>query len=189
MIKGYDFEFQVYWLVYFNGEVCKGFIEFLLFVYFELLGQSSIFYVVFFICDFCKGDIESCLECMCFFFVFIFNDLENKMEKYYQIIFYLLFCLMGMYVDSEVKSVVGCVDVVIKMQDVIYVLEFKYDGMVWEVLVQINSRLYVVFYCKDGRCIVKVGINFDSVICIIGDWVIEVEDMVDNLQFVGGVIF
>lgn len=34
-----------------------------------------------------------------------------------------------MYVDSEVKSAVGRADVVIKMQDAIYVLEFKYDGL------------------------------------------------------------
>lgn len=62
------------------------------------------------------------------FFASIPNDLENKTEKHYQTIFYLLFRLMGMYVDSEVKSAVGRADVVIKMQDAIYVLEFKYDG-------------------------------------------------------------
>ena len=32
---------------------------------------------------------------------------------------------MGMYVDSEVKSAVGRADVVIKMQDAIYVLELN----------------------------------------------------------------
>lgn len=115
------------------------------------------------------------------FFASISNDLENKTEKHYQTIFYLLFRLMGMYVDSEVKSAVGRADVVIKMQDAIYVLEFKYDGTAREALAQINSRLYAVPYRKDGRRIVKVGINFDSATRTIGDWVIEVEDTVDNL--------
>ena len=180
-IKGYDPEFQVYRLAYPNGEVRKGFIESLLPAYLELPGQSSTFYVVSFIRDLRKGDIESCLERTRSFFASIPNDLENKTEKHYQTIFYLLFRLMGMYVDSEVKSAVGRADVVIKMQDAIYVLEFKYDGTAREALAQINSRLYAVPYRKDGRRIVKVGINFDSATRTIGDWVIEVEDTVDNL--------
>ena len=32
-----------------------------------------------------------------------------------------------------------------------------------------------------GLPVVKVGINFDSATRTIGDWVIEVEDTVDNL--------
>lgn len=180
-IKGYDPEFQVYRLAYPNGEERKGFIESLLPAYLELPGQSSTFYVVSFIRDLRKGDIESCLERTRSFFASIPNDLENKTEKHYQTIFYLLFRLMGMYVDSEVKSAVGRADVVIKMQDAIYVLEFKYDGTAREALAQINSRLYAVPYRKDGRRIVKVGINFDSATRTIGDWVIEVEDTVDNL--------
>ncbi|WP_368332840.1 PD-(D/E)XK nuclease domain-containing protein, partial [Phocaeicola sp. RTP21359st1_C8_RTP21359_211015] len=54
-------------------------------------------------------------------------------------------------------------------------------GTAREALAQINSRLYAVPYRKDGRRIVKVGINFDSATRTIGDWVIEVEDTVDNL--------
>ena len=35
---------------------------------------------------------------------------------------------MGQYVESEVKSSVGRADVVVQLQDVVYVFEFKYDG-------------------------------------------------------------
>lgn len=58
-------------------------------------------------------------------FASIPNDMNNKEEKHYQTIFYLLFRLMGQYVDAEVKSAVGRADVVIKMQEAIYVFEFK----------------------------------------------------------------
>ena len=54
-----------------------------------------------------KGDIESCLERTRSLFASIPNDLENKTEKHYQTIFYLLFRLMGQYVDTEVKSAIG----------------------------------------------------------------------------------
>lgn len=175
-IKGYDPEFQVYRLAYPNREVRKGFIESLLPAYIELPGQNSTFYVVSFIRDLRRGDIESCLERTRSFFASIPNDLENKTEKHYQTIFYLLFRLMGMYVESEVKSSVGRADVVIKMKDAIYVLEFKYDSTAREALAQIDSKHYAVPYHKDGRRIVKVGINFDSSTRTIGDWIIEVEN-------------
>ena len=51
---------------------------------------------------------------------------------------------MGQYVDTEVKSAVGRADVVIKMQDAIYVLEFKMDGTAEEALAQINSKGYAI---------------------------------------------
>ena len=62
---------------------------------------------------------------------------------------------------------------VIKMQDAIYVLEFKYDGTAREALAQINSRLYAVPYRKDGRRIVKVGINFSTEKRTIEGWKIN----------------
>ena len=78
------------------------------------------------------------------FFASIPNDLENKTEKHYQTIFYLLFRLMGQYVESEVKSSVGRADVVVQLQDVVYVFEFKYDGTPEEALAQIDSKQYAI---------------------------------------------
>lgn len=41
----------------------------------------------------------------------------------------------------QLKSAVGaCTDVVIKIQDAIYVLEFKYDSTAREALAQINQQ-------------------------------------------------
>ena len=169
-IKGYDPDFQIYRLAYPNGEVRKGFIESLLPAYVNLPGQSNTFYVVSFIRDLQKGNIESCLERTRSFFASIPNDLENKTEKHYQTIFYLLFRLMGQYVDAEVKSAIGCADMVVKLKDAIYVFEFKFDGTPEEALAQINSKQYAIPYQADGRRIVKVGVNFDSATCTIGEW-------------------
>ena len=100
---------------------------------------------------------------------------ENKQEKHYQTIFYLLFRLMGQYVDTEVKSAIGRADVVVKMQDAIYVFEFKVDGTPEEALEQINSKGYIIPYQPDHRKVVKVGVNFDSATRSIGDWKIVEE--------------
>lgn len=169
-IKGYDPMFQIYTLGYPNGEVRKGFIEALLPSYVRCPSQNNTFYVISFLRDLLKGDVESCLERTRAFFASIPNDLENKTEKHYQTIFYLLFRLMGQYVDAEVKSAVGRADVVVRLQDAIYVFEFKYDGTPDEALAQIESRQYAIPYGAEWRRVVKIGVNFDSATRTIGEW-------------------
>ena len=128
-----------------------------------------------FIRDLRKGDIESCLERTRSFFASIPYDLENKTEKHYQTIFYLLFRLMGQYVDAEVKSAVGRADVVVRLTDAVYVFEFKYDGTPEEALAQIDSKQYALPFKADGRKVFKVGVNFDSTTRSIGDWKVVAE--------------
>ena len=169
-IKGYDSDFQIYTLAYPNKEVRKGFIENLLPTYVHRARENNTFYVVSFIRDLRKGDIESCLERTRSFFASIPHDLENKTEKHYQTIFYLLFRLMGQYVDVEVQSAIGRADVVLKLSDAIYVFEFKFDGTPEEALAQIEGKNYAIPFQSDGRRIVKIGVNFDSTTRTIGEW-------------------
>ena len=138
--------------------------------YIHRFSRENSFYLMTFIQDLMKGDIESCLERTRSFFASIPYDLENKTEKHYQTIFYLLFRLMGQYVDAEVKSAVGRADVVVRLADAVYVFEFKYDGTPDEALAQIDSKQYAIPYQSDGRRIVKIGVNFDSATRTIGEW-------------------
>ncbi|MBQ8501099.1 MAG: ATP-binding protein [Bacteroides sp.] len=172
-IKNFDPMFRTYTLAYPNSEVRYGFTEALLPRYVHRFPRENTFYIVSFLQDLMKGDIESCLERTRSFFASIPHDLENKTEKHYQTIFYLLFRLMGQYVDVEVKSAVGRADVVLKLTDAIYVFEFKYDGTPEEALAQINSKQYTIPYQADGRRIVKIGVNFDSTTRTIGEWKVE----------------
>ncbi len=172
-IKGYDPAFRLYRLAYPNGEVRYGFTESLLPGYVHRFPRENTFYAVSFIRDLQKGDIESCLERTRSFFASIPNDLENKTEEHYQTIFYLLFRLMGQYVETEVKTAVGRADAVVKLPDAVYVFEFKFDGTPEEALAQINSKQYAVPYQADGRRVVKAGVNFDSATRTIGGWVVE----------------
>lgn len=172
-IKGYDPDFQTYRLAYPNKEVRKGFIESLIPSYVHLFARENTFYVVSFIKDLRSGDLNSCLERTRSFFASIPYDLENNLEKHYQTIFYLLFRLMGQYVDAEVKSAIGRADVVVRMQDAVYVFEFKVDGTPEEALAQINSKQYAIPFNAGHRRVIKVGINFDSTTRTIGEWGIE----------------
>ena len=58
----------------------------------------------------------------------------------------------------------------LKMQDAIYVFEFKVDGTPEEALKQINSKGYAIPYQPDQRKVMKVGVNFDSATGTIGEW-------------------
>ena len=169
-IKGYDPMFKSYTLAYPNSEVRYGFTEALLPRYVHRFPRENTFYIVSFLQDLMKGDIESCLERTRSFFASIPHDLENKTEKHYQTIFYLLFRLMGQYVDVEVKSAIGRADVVLKLTDAIYVFEFKFDGTPEEALAQIEGKNYAIPFQSDGRRIVKIGVNFDSTTRTIGEW-------------------
>ena len=171
-IKDYDPEFQLYTLAYPNKEVRKGFIESLMPAYVHLPARENTFYVVSFIKDLQVGNLDQCMERIKSFFASIPNDMNNKEEKHYQTIFYLLFRLMGQYVDAEVKSAIGRADVVVKMPDAIYVFEFKVDSTPEEALEQINSKKYAIPYQVDHRKVIKVGVNFDSATRTIGEWII-----------------
>lgn len=105
--------------------------------YLERSARESNFYITSFVKDLMKGNIESCMVRTQAFFASIPNDLDTKTEKHYQTIFYLIFKLMGQYIDTEVKSAIGRADVVVKLQDTIYVFEFKIDGTADEALAQI----------------------------------------------------
>lgn len=50
--------------------------------------------------------MEKCMDRLTAFFASIPYDLDNKTEKHYHTIFYLLFSMMGLYVESEVRSAV-----------------------------------------------------------------------------------
>lgn len=172
-IKDYDPLLNIYTLAYPNREVRKGFLESLIPAYIHVMPTKDTFYIASFIRDLMKGDVESCMVRTQSFFASIPNDLENKTEKHYQTIFYLIFRLMGQYVDAEVKSATGRADVVVKLEDAVYIFEFKIDGTAEEALAQINEKGYAIPYQSDHRRVVKIGVNFSSETRTVGNWIIE----------------
>ena len=99
------------------------------------------------------------------------NDLENKTEKHYQTIIYLIFSLLGYYIQSEVKSAIGRADAVCRTKDRIYVFEFKVDGSDEDALKQIDDKGYLIPYkAEEGMELVKVGVNISTQTRTIDAW-------------------
>ena len=78
-----------------------------------------------------------------------------------------------MYVDVEVRTPKGRVDVVMRAIHTLYVIELKLDKSADSALVQINLKNYPERFVLCGLPVVKVGINFDSESHTLSDWIIE----------------
>lgn len=171
-IKEYDEEFQEYVLGFPNEEVKYGFLNFAAQFYTPVNESEMTFYIGKFVRDLRSGDAEAFLTRLRAFFAGIPYELNDRTERHYQVIFYIVFRLMGQFSEAEVRSARGRADAVIKTNDAIYVFEFKLNGTAEEALQQIDEKGYLIPYSADGRHIVRVGVEFDAAERNLGRWII-----------------
>ena len=166
-IKGYDDEFMTYRLGYPNFEVENSFQYALLrsYSYAETNG-----YLVSLIRALRNDDFETFFDTLRIFFADIPYDLHIKKEKYYQTVFYLIFSLIGLKVEAEVKTNKGRIDAVIIDKD-IYIFEFKFNGNKNKALSQINDKRYFEKYQGTGKEIYLFGVEFAD--RNVGEWAVE----------------
>lgn len=101
-----------------------------------------------------------------------YADVTNY-EGHYQQMLYIIFSLLGRYVDIEVRTPNGRVDMVMRTANKLYLFELKLNKSAQEAIEQINLKNYPERFSLCGLPIVKVGINFDIERRTIGDWQIE----------------
>ena len=89
------------------------------------------------------------------------EDKESR-ENFYKLLLYMAFSMLNATVDTEVKSILGRADVVIKTKADIFVLELKVDDSVDNALSQIDSKGYAIPYEADGRKVTKCGVTISS---------------------------
>ena len=81
-------------------------------------------------------------------------------EGFYEWSFYLIFSMLNVYVQTQVKCARGRADMVVFMPDAIYVMELKLNSTAQDALDQINDKGYALRYATDPRRVVKVGMGF-----------------------------
>ena len=94
-------------------------------------------------------------------------------EGFYEWSFYLIFSMLNVYVQTQVKCARGRADMVVFMPDTIYVMELKLNGTAQDALQQIEDKGYAARYATDGRRIVKVGMGFSVEKRALTDYIIE----------------
>ena len=98
---------------------------------------------------------------------------NTNYEGHYQQMLYVIFSLLGRYVDVEVRTATGRVDMVMQAFGKLYLFELKLNRSAAAAMQQINLNDYPARFSQCGLPIVKVGINFDTATRTVSDWVIE----------------
>jgi len=161
-----------------NEEVKYGFLKELLPAFVLDPIATGVFSVIEFMRQIENNDIEGFMTSLQALFAAIPYDAikqEHRDEQYYQHVFYLLFTLMGQFVQTEVKNNKGRADAVVKTENSIYVFEFKMDdnATAEDALAQINSKDYAIPYTADHRKLVKIGVEFSQTERGVKRWLID----------------
>ena len=98
---------------------------------------------------------------------------NTNYEGHYQQLLFVIFSLLGEYVDVEVRTATGRVDMVMQAFGKLYLFELKLNRSAAAAMQQINLNDYPARFSQSGLPIVKVGINFDTATRTLSDWVIE----------------
>ncbi len=85
-------------------------------------------------------------------------------------IFYLIFKLIGLEIQAEVRTNQGRIDAVIETGEAVYIFEFKLEGSAAEALAQIEEKAYCAPYLNTGKTIYLLGVNFEMQARAITDW-------------------
>ena len=174
-IKDYDPDFGLYLLKFPNEEVQYSFLKFLLPFYTPINESARGFIISKFVKELKAGDIDAFMKRLKAFFADIPYELNDRTERHYQVIFYLVFKLLGEYIEAEVHSARGRADAMVKTKDSIYIFEFKLNGTAQEALLQINEKGYLMPYTVDGRKLIKIGVDFSAEERNINTYIVERE--------------
>ena len=91
-------------------------------------------------------------------------------EGHYQQLLYVILSLLGAYVDVEVRTATGRVDMVMRTADTLYLFELKLNRSAEAAMRQIDLKNYPARFAQCGLPVVKVGINFDTATHTLSDW-------------------
>ena len=183
-IKEYIAEANMYRLGFPNDEVRYGFLENLLPSYSSLRSDETGVSVWEFVKDVRAGNVDSFMERMQAIIAGVpYDNLPGDKlklrEQNYQTAVYLIFKLMGQFVQGEIHCAKGRADCIVHTKDTIYIFEFKLMsvGSADDAIAQIKAKGYASQFKADGKKIILVGSSFDEAERTIGEW--KVEELTD----------
>lgn len=169
-IKSYDPEDEIYTLGLPNEEVKKGFLTFLLPYYAKIKGNDTSIFVVKLRRDLESGQVEEFMKRMQALFAGISYELNFGNENNVQNALLIVFTLLGMRVDAEFHTSDGRIDILVRTDRYVYIIEVKYDGSAEDALTQIERKKYALPWAVDGREVIAIGINYSTTLRRIDDW-------------------
>lgn len=170
-IKGYDEEFNTYLLGFPNKEVEEGFTKFLVPYYSPINKDQEAFFVTNFVKEIRTGQPEAFMKRLESLFADGKYQIIGDGEKYFHNAIYIIFKMLGFYVEVEYMTSDGRIDLLMKTKNYIYILEFKINKSADEALKQIEEKQYAKPFEADGRTTFKIGVNFSTKTKRIDEWI------------------
>ena len=180
-IKGYDKEYKMYLLGFPNEEVRYGFLYNLLPEYSNINFTDTSFNVVQFTRDLRAGKVDEFMQRLKSIMASLPYGTEKKdsnesialREHNFQVCIYLVFALMGQFVEVETPSSTGRTDCLVKTEKTVYIFEFKLKESAEDALKQIKEKNYAERYKAENKNIVLIGVSFDSEEKTVKEWISE----------------
>ena len=172
-IKGYDPETELYTLDLPNKEIRVGLYRCLLPNYIgtnTVKGTTTIAKMSALIR---RGNMDGALEMLQDFLETVPYCQGANTEGHYQQMMYVIFSILNHYVDVEVRTPRGRVDMVLRTATHLYLFELKLNKDAATAMRQIDLKQYPKRFMLCGLPIVQVGINFDVEKHNITDWAVE----------------
>ena len=170
-IKDYNKLIDIYTLDLPNKEVRLGLMESLLPAYIPPQETESATSMVAFLYEaLTRDDLDGALRLLQEFLSTVPYCDHTNYEGHYQQVFYIIFSLLGAYVDVEVRTPRGRVDVVMRTRTTLYVIELKLGQDADAALRQIDLKQYPERFALCGLPVVKAGISFDAERHTLKDW-------------------
>ena len=179
-LKDYSFEENIYRLRFPNEEVKYGFLRTLLMGYYPIPVLDAGVDIIQFRKEILRGDVDAFMKRLEAIIAGIpYGTISPDPLPYHerdgQVAVYLVFALLGQFLQTEVHNHIGRADAVLHTPEIIYVFEFKLDGTGTpeEALQQIEDKGYALPYQTAPQRVVKVGVAFNEGKKNIGSWVLS----------------
>ncbi len=179
-IKEYIEEVNMYRLGFPNDEVRYGFLENLVPAYSSLRPDETGVSIWKFVENIRAGNVDEFMERMQAIIAGVpYDNLpKDKLklrEQNYQTAIYLIFKLMGQFVETEIHCSKGRADCIVHTKDSIYIFEFKLmsAGSAEDAIAQIKEKGYAAQFKTSGKKIILIGSSFNEEERTIGEWKTE----------------
>lgn len=179
-IKEYIEDVNMYRLGFPNDEVRYGFLKNLFPSYSSLRPDETGVSIWKFVEDIRAGNVDEFMERMQAIIAGVpYDNLpKDKLklrEQNYQTAVYLIFKLMGQFVQTEIHCLKGRADCIVHTKDSIYIFEFKLmsAGTAEDAIAQIKENGYAAQFKTSSKKIILIGSSFNEEERTIGEWKTE----------------
>ena len=179
-IKEYIEDVNMYRLGFPNDEVRYSFLKNLFPSYSSLRPDETGVSIWKFVEDIRAGNVDEFMERMQAIIAGVpYDNLpKDKLklrEQNYQTAVYLIFKLMGQFVQTEIHCLKGRADCIVHTKDSIYIFEFKLmsAGTAEDAIVQIKENGYAAQFKTSSKKIILIGSSFNEEERTIGEWKTE----------------